>query len=72
MVVMLLPWGTIPCMRPRLEFISPMMSPVKSSGTVIATRIMGSSSVGDACCTPFVSAWLPAISKHMPEESTVW
>ena len=53
-------------------FRSPMMSPVKLSGTVIRTFIMGSRRTGFACWIPLVRAWLPAISKETPEESTEW
>ena len=46
------------------------MSPVKLSGTVISTFIIGSSMIGLACCMPFVAACPPAISKDTPDEST--
>ena len=49
-----------------------MMSPMNSSGAVISTAMIGSSSVGRAWCTASLKASEPAILNAISEESTLW
>ena len=45
---------------------------LEHGGTVTVSLIIGSSRIGLAWETPLRNAWLLAISKDMPEESTSW
>ncbi len=58
--------------RARLVLRSPMISPVRSEGTVTLRFMMGSSRMGLPSITPFLKACAPAILKQISEESTGW
>ena len=55
------PLLSMPWMRPRRLFKSPMIDPAKSSGTVISTCMTGSSNVGFAVSIALRKAMRPAI-----------
>src|ERR1019366_9052026 len=55
---------SMPWMRPRRLLRSPMMVPANSSGMVISTVMIGSSSVGLACSMALRKAMRPAIWKE--------
>ena len=59
-------------MWPRRELRSPMTSPMKSSGVVTSTDIIGSSSTGLARLAASLNAIEPAILNASSEESTSW
>jgi len=50
----------MPSMRPRRELMSPIMTPMCSSGTVTSTAITGSSSTGLALRAASLKAMEPA------------
>src|SRR5437764_249880 len=62
----------MPCGRPRRELRSPMTSPTESSGTLTVSSMIGSSSVGEACCIASFMAIDPAVLNACSEESTEW
>ena len=64
--------GSIPSTRPRRLVMSPMTSPTFSSGTVMSSRMIGSSSAGSASANAFLNAIEPAILNAISDESTVW
>ena len=66
------PTSSMPSIRPRLELMSPMTSPMYSSGVVTTTFMMGSSSVAPALAQASLKAILPQILKAISEESTSW
>ena len=53
--------SSIPSMRPRREFRSPMISPIYSSGIVTSTFMIGSSRTGAPCFMASLNAREPAI-----------
>ncbi len=57
---------------PRRELMSPITSPMDSSGVVTSTDIIGSSSTGEALRAASLKACEPAILKASSEESTSW
>ena len=61
---------SMPSMRPRREFRSPMMALMKSSGTTTSTDITGSSSTGVALRAASLNAIDPAILNAISLEST--
>ena len=60
----------MPTMRPRREFMSPMMSPATSAGVVTSTFMIGSSRIGCASMKTFCSPMDAAIWNAMSDEST--
>ena len=64
--------ASIPSIFPRLEFTSPITSPMYSSGTVISTFMIGSKITDLACLHPSLNAIDPAILNAISEESTSW
>ena len=63
---------SVPTIWPRLALISPITSPMYSSGAVTTTFIIGSSSVGPAFRHASLKAMLPQILNAISEESTSW
>ncbi len=59
-------------MRPRRDVMSPMTSPMYSSGVTTSTAITGSSSTGAAFLAASWKAIEPAILNAISEESTSW
>ncbi len=57
---------------PRRELRSPITSPMKSSGVVTSTAIIGSRITGPALRAPSLNAIEPAILNASSEESTSW
>mmetsp|Transcript_7447 Transcript_7447/g.12559 ORF Transcript_7447/g.12559 Transcript_7447/m.12559 type:complete len:327 (+) Transcript_7447:523-1503(+) len=57
---------------PRLLLMSPITSPIDSSGVVTSTFIIGSISCAPAARRPLRAHCRPAISKAMTDESTSW
>merc|ERR1719183_2874973 len=68
----MLPRSASSATMPRLLLMSPMTSPMYSSGVVTSTFIIGSISLAPASLSPLRAACRPAISKAMTEESTSW
>ena len=67
-----LPNGSIPLIRARFRFKSPITSPAVSSGTITSTLRIGSNSCGLASRIACLKPMLPAISNATPDESTEW
>jgi len=66
------PSGSMPTIRPRRPFRSPITSPAPSGGTFTSTFMTGSSRHGLASMKPFCRPMEAAIWKAMSEESTSW
>ena len=64
--------ASIPSILPLLELMSPITSPMYSSGTVTSTFMIGSNSTDFACLQPSLKAIDPAILNAISEESTSW
>ena len=62
--------SSISSILPRRELMSPITSPINSSGVVISSFIIGSSSTGLAFLIPSLVAKAPASLKASSEEST--
>ena len=63
---------SMPRIRPRRLLKSPMISPMKLSGTYTCTLYIGSSRIGLASRQPFLKAIWLAILNAISEESTAW
>ena len=63
---------SMPSMRPRRWLRSPVIAPMKVSGIVIRTVMIGSSSTGFALDIASRKAREPAILKATSDESTSW
>merc|ERR1719183_3145585 len=68
----MLPRSASSATMPRLLLMSPMTSPMYSSGVVTSTFIIGSISLAPASRRPLRAAARPAISKAITDESTSW
>merc|ERR1719183_1244035 len=68
----MLPRSDSSATMPRLLLMSPMTSPMYSSGVVTSTFIIGSMSFAPASLSPLRAHWRPAISKAITDESTSW
>ncbi len=64
--------SSMPSIRPRRAFISPITSPIYSSGIVTSTFIIGSSNTGFAFFIASLNAIEPAIWNAISLESTSW
>ena len=58
--------------RPRRRLMSPMISPMYSSGVLISIFMIGSSSCGAALSDDFLDGQLGADRKACSLESTAW
>ena len=70
LMIWVVPRNSMPSIRPRREFRSPITSPIYSSGTTTSTAMMGSSSTGLAFRAASLRAIEPAILKAISDEST--
>ena len=68
----MLPRSASSPIMPRLLLMSPITSPIDSSGVVTSTFISGSMSFAPAARRPLRAAALPAISNAITDESTSW
>mmetsp|Transcript_17777 Transcript_17777/g.40738 ORF Transcript_17777/g.40738 Transcript_17777/m.40738 type:complete len:242 (-) Transcript_17777:1466-2191(-) len=68
----MLPRSASSAIKPRLLLMSPMTSPIDSSGVVTSTFISGSISLAPASRRPLRAAARPAISNAITDESTSW
>ena len=71
-MIWVLPLVSMPAMRPRRPFRSPIRSPAYSTGAWISTFMMGSSSAGLASCMAALKALRAASLKASSDESTSW
>ena len=72
LIVVMPPFGSMPCRRPRRELRSPLTAPTASSGTVTSSSMIGSSSIGSAFSYAERNAIEPAILNAISDESTLW